>query len=108
MQVGVVRHPALGVRIEIQLLGLLLPVAAALPGKHSPLEARASSCGPGHVSAKQIQNPNSEIKQVRNIKRKTKARISGFETLEFCNSTLFRASDFVLRILLWIFAASFS
>ena len=62
----------------------------------------------GMLARNKIQNPNNEIKQVRNIKRKTKARISGFETLEFCNSTLFRASDFVLRILLWSFAASFS
>ncbi len=41
LQVGVVGHPALRARVQVELLGLLLSVAAALPGKHRPLETRA-------------------------------------------------------------------
>ena len=45
LQVGVVRHPALRVRVQVELLGFLLSVAAALPGKHRALKPRASGRG---------------------------------------------------------------
>ncbi len=37
LQVGVVGHPALRARVQVERLRFLLTVAAALPGKHRPL-----------------------------------------------------------------------
>ena len=40
LQVGVVGHPALRARVQVELLGFLLAVAAALPREHRPLVTR--------------------------------------------------------------------
>ena len=42
LQVGMVRHPALRARIQVQVLGFLLAIAATLPGKHRAVEPRAA------------------------------------------------------------------
>ena len=42
LQVGVVRHPALRARVQVELLRFLLAVAAALPREHGALEPGAA------------------------------------------------------------------
>ena len=60
LQVGVVGHPALRARVQVERLGLLLTVAAALPGKHRSLVsgrrggARAPRPGAGSGTSEAI------------------------------------------------------
>ncbi len=51
LQVGIVLYPAFGMRVQIELLGFLLPVASALPGKHGSPKSRPGGRGPGFVQA---------------------------------------------------------
>src|SRR5690606_13671106 len=49
LQVGVVRQPAAGLRVQVQDLGFLAAVAAALPGIHGALETGGARQPPGGV-----------------------------------------------------------
>ena len=43
LQVGVVGHPALRARVQVERLGFLLAVASALPGEHRSLVSGAAA-----------------------------------------------------------------
>jgi len=45
LEIGIVRHPTLRVRVEVALLRFLLSIAAALPWKHGSFKPRASGRG---------------------------------------------------------------
>ena len=70
LKIRIIRHPTLRVRVEIELVGLFLSVAAALPGKHrTPVPGvfggRPSSVqppvavaqnGPGNLGRRKLKN----------------------------------------------------